>query len=163
MASPSSAAFSAPGSFSTALRSGSALTPNSSATSRKVRRYPPTSSRLTAKAAPPLRSKLSVTSMWPRCRRSLSTRRTFISTGSSSDRQAQMQIEEAVVHRLQAQGQRELVVHVRLHLGIASHGANVHGAITRSRKLLLHLRTANHTTGGRCRYVTSGTHASPRR
>ena len=83
-ASSGPAAFKAPGNFSTAFRSGSALTPNSSAAWRNALRYPPTSSRLTANSAPPARSTPSVTSMCPRCRRSFSTRRTFISTASSS-------------------------------------------------------------------------------
>ena len=52
-ASPFAVAFSAPGSFRTAFRSGSALTPNSSAMARKVCRYPPTRSRFTSKPAPP--------------------------------------------------------------------------------------------------------------
>ena len=47
----------------TAFRSGSALTPNSAAACRKALKYPPTSSRFTANAAPPLRSRLRVTSM----------------------------------------------------------------------------------------------------
>jgi len=50
--------------------------------------------------------------------------------GIQFDRQAQVQVEEAMVHRLQAQSQGELVVRVHLYLGVAGHGADVHGAIT---------------------------------
>src|SRR5579863_401351 len=42
---------------------------------------------------------------------------------------SQMKIKEAMVDRLQAQGQRELVADMRLYLGIPGHGANIHSRI----------------------------------
>ena len=41
-------------------------------------------------------------------------------------RKTQMQIEKAMVHRLQAEGEGELVVGIHLHLRVAGHGADVH-------------------------------------
>ena len=103
--------FQAPGNFNTAFRSGSALTAEffRGLAERRPHIRPPVRD---LPRIPRLRSRLSVTSICPRCSRSFSTRRTS-SPARSSSSGTEVQIEKAMVHGLQAQRDGELFADVR--------------------------------------------------